>query len=963
MNKTFLQCVAQDLIEKYGNRLSRIAIVFPNKRAALFLNEELAKAAGKPLWSPAYITISDLFRRHSRLTVGDPIKLISDLYKCFSAITGSNEPIDRFYGWGQLLLADFDDIDKNMAEASRVFANLRDVHEYDDLSYLTEEQKALLKRFFHHFSEEQHSLLKEKFIRLWSNLYEVYRQFNDLIKSQGIAYEGALYREVVEDVGVKYNYDCYIFVGFNLLQKVEQTLFSKLKSDGKARFYWDFDKYYMPKEPSPVHEAGYYIGQYLKYFPNELNSHDDELYDNLSHPKEMTYISAPTENIQARYIADWLRENGRIEAGRKTAIVLCNEDLLPTVIHCLPPEATQVNITTGYPLSQSPVAALVSQLLVLRSYNKSNRRCRYRLSSISPLLRHPYARYISENSGRLLARLRSERRFFPQEKELTIDEGLTLLFHTESSDAPENLQTCRWLLTLIRRIAINLSAQRMEATDPLMQESLFRMYTLLNRLCALIEEEDLAVDSNTLERLIQQLVSSTSIPFHGEPAVGIQVMGMLETRNIDFDNILILSCNEGNMPKGLNDASFIPHAIRQAYGLTTTDHKGAIFSYYFHRLIQRAKHVTLVYNNATEEGKTGEMSRFMLQLLVESRQKIARQTLQAGRKPILSKPTPIEKEEDVMQRLTQRLDYISPTAINRYLRCPLQFYYNQVAGIKEPENMEEEEIDNRSFGNIFHRASELIYKEHVHRKTVTETDIDRLLKSPHLLAAIVKQAFDEELFNIKETNRQPMNYNGLQLINQKVIVHYLKQLLQIDRRLAPFTIQGLEKKVITSFTITTSQGTLNIKVGGMVDRLDRVSDNQGGVLLRVVDYKTGSGQQPRLSDVEEVFDTTKILTKHSDYYLQTLLYSLIVRTSKEYNPDDLPVSPALLFIQHSGADNYDPTLFFGKERIADVRDYAEEYETRFMQVLTEIYEPSIPFIPTDNPRICATCPYRQLCNI
>ena len=256
--KTFLEYVAEDMLAKHGTNLSKTAVVFPNKRASLFFNELLAKQAGKPIWSPAYITISELFRAHSTLQVGDQIKLICDLHKCFVQTTGIDETLDHFYGWGQLLLADFDDIDKNMADAEKVFANVRNIHEFDDVSYLTEEQKSIIRKFFSNFTDNHDTELKQRFLQLWSHFHDIYKRYNECLLQQGLAYEGALYRQVACDETTTFDYDQYIFVGFNLLQKVEQRLFQRLQQQGKARFYWDYDHYYMAEN-----EAGYYIRQYL----------------------------------------------------------------------------------------------------------------------------------------------------------------------------------------------------------------------------------------------------------------------------------------------------------------------------------------------------------------------------------------------------------------------------------------------------------------------------------------------------------------------------------------------------------------------------------------------------------------------------------------------------------------------------------------------------------------------------
>ena len=635
--KSFLEFVAEDIIRKYGTDLSRTAIVFPNKRASLFLNDALFRLVGKPLWSPAYITISDLFRRHSERRVADPIKLVCDLYRSYTEVTGFDETLDHFYGWGQLLIADFDDIDKNMAPAEKVFANLRDIHELDDTSYLTDEQKAIIRKFFSNFTDDHNSQLKERFLRLWSQLGQIYKAFNQRLAEQGLAYEGALYRQVVEDTAQTFEYDRYLFVGFNLLQVVEQRLFTRLKKEGKAFFYWDFDHYYLRSE------AGHFIAQYLGDFPNELPD-DDDIYRNFRRPKDIDFISAPTEDVQARYVSQWLTQKERIKAGRRTAIVLCNEGLLQTVVHCLPDEVKHVNITTGYPLQQSPFSSLVAHLFTLYQQGYDRQRQRFRRRYLDRFRRHPYARYIT-------------------------DEQLL------TCDIPDG-KVVSHIAAIIRHIARNAQADANQS--PLLGEALFRTYTLLNRLATLTANGDLTVDIVTIQRLTMQLIQQATIPFHGEPAVGLQVMGVLETRNLDFDHVLLLSCNEGNMPRGVTDSSFIPYSIRRAYGLTTADHKVAIYAYYFHRLLSRAHDVTVVSSSATSNGQTAEMSRFLLQLLVEdSHHTIARHTLQTNQCIQLQHPHPIDKTAAVIDTLRQRFSTstLSPTAINRYMRCPLQFYY------------------------------------------------------------------------------------------------------------------------------------------------------------------------------------------------------------------------------------------------------------------------------------------------
>ena len=874
--KSFLEHVAEDLLSRYGTNLSRVAVVFPNKRASLFLNEHLARLAGKPIWSPAYITISDLFRSHSSLQVADPILLVCELHQVFTACTGIDETLDHFYGWGQLLLSDFDDLDKNMAPADKVLANLRDIHELDDTSYLTPEQREMIKRFFSNFSDEHNTELKERFLRLWSHIGEIYHQFNAQLAEKQLAYEGALYRQVATDESLEFEYDTYVFIGFNLLQQVEQTLFRRLEQQGKAIFYQDTDE--VP-------------------------------------PQHINYISAPTENIQARYISEWLNAD-RIKDGRRTAIVLCNEGLLQTVIHCLPENVEKINITTGYPLSQTSIASLINTLINMQVHGYSLRKQKFTRRWVESIKRHPYASIMSQD--------------FADTRYTEIQP----LLH--------------WLISITQTIAVSKSPI---IDSPLDTESLFRMYTLLNRLSGLVDSGILMVDVITLQRLISQLITTTSIPFHGEPAEGIQVMGVLETRNLDFDHVLLLSCNEGNMPRGVNDTSFIPYALRKAYGLTTVDYKVAIYQHYFHRLLQRASDVTILYNNATSDGKTAEMSRFMLQLMVENKIPITFQTLKAGQMPQIHAPKTIEKTPEVIAQMQKRFSKeeggISPTAINNYLRCQLRFFYRYICGINEPDNTDEDMIDNRLFGNIFHKAAQLIY-ERFGKNTISSMMIDDLLKEEVSIERAVDEAIKQEFFKIDDPSRPLPPLDGLQLINREVIIKYIRQLLEVDRRHTPFRILGLEKWVDIQIG--------NLKVGGIIDRLDSIHNPKTGEdQIRVLDYKTGSRNIKPLPDIATIF-SPEAIKDHSDYFLQTFLYAHIVRTRTTNQ-----VAPCLLFIQHAGGQDYDPTLAIGKEPVTDIATYSGEFINMFQDLLAEMFNPQLSFTPTDDRRRCETCPFASLC--
>lgn len=827
--QTFLQLVAQDLYQKIGNDLSRVAIVFPNKRASLFFNEYLAMQSDRPIWSPAYVSISELFRQLSPWKSGDPIRLVCELYKVFREETRSEETLDDFYFWGELLISDFDDVDKNLVDADRLFSNLQDLKNImDDYDFLDSEQEEAIRQFFQNFSIERRTQLKEKFISLWDKLGDIYHHYRHNLAELGIAYEGMMYRYVMEELQPdKLKYEHYVFVGFNVLNKVETKFFERLREAGKALFYWDYDIFYtrLPHENTPpyTHEAGEFILRNLKIFPNEL---PEAVFDTLRKPKNVRFISAPTENAQARYLPEWIRSVTKRDLPetpvkeKENAVVLCNEALLLPVLHSIPSEVKNVNITMGFPLAQTPVYSFVSALIELQTTGYRRDTGRYQYEAVQSVLKHPYTRQLSTSAEGLEKQLTRDNRFFPLPSELKQDTFLEQIFTPKTGLSA----LCQYLTEMLREVAV-LYQQEQETDDifnQLYRESLFKSYTLINRLLNLIDNGELNIQIETLRRLLCRLLATSNIPFHGEPAIGMQVMGVLETRNLDFRNLIMLSLNEGQLPKAGGDSSFIPYNLRKAFGMTTIEHKNAVYAYYFYRLIQRAENVTLLYNTASEGLNRGEMSRFMLQFLVESPHTISREYLEAGQSPQSGREISVEKTPEIITRMYERYDVnrhprslFSPSALNTYLDCRLKFYYRYVAGLKAPDEVSAE-IDSALFGTIFHRAAELVYKDlTANGKEIRKDDLEQVLSNDIKLQNYVDTAFKEEFFHVALTEKP--EYNGTQLINAKVITSYLRQLLRNDLQYAPFFMEGMEKKVTEIIEIETPQGKLALNIGGTID--------------------------------------------------------------------------------------------------------------------------------------------------
>lgn len=952
--QTFLQLVAHDLYSKIGNDLSRTVLVFPNKRANLFFNEYLAGESDQPIWSPAAMSISDLFQKQSALKTGDPIRLVCELYKVFKEETQSQETLDDFYFWGELLISDFDDVDKNMVDADKLFSNLQDLKKLmDDYDFLDEEQEEAIQQFFQNFSIERRTELKEKFISLWDKLGSIYHRYQEKLTELGIAYEGMLYRNVIEQLDTdRLKYDKYIFVGFNVLNKVEHQFFKLLQDADKAMFYWDYDIFYTRQIKK--HEAGEFLNRNLKDFPNEL---PESYFNSFKTPKKIRYISASTENAQARFLPEWVRttfSNSECEE-KENAVVLCNEALLLPVLHSIPQEVKNVNITMGFPLAQTPVYSFINAAMELQTNGYRTDTGRFTYEAVSAILKHPYTQQLSEHADKLEGELTKTNRFYPLPSELKSDDFLANLFTPRSGI--KNL--CDYLIGLIKDISIlyRKEGEYNDIFNQLYRESLFQSHLKINRLYSLIESGELNVRTDTLKRLISKVLTASNIPFHGEPAIGMQVMGVLETRNLDFRNLMMLSLNEGQLPKSGGESSFIPYNLRKAFGMTTIEHKNAVYAYYFYRLIQRAENITLLYNTSSDGLNRGEESRFMLQLLVEGPHEITREYLEAGQSPQNNQEIQIEKTPEVLRRIYRAYDstnpksvILSPSALNAYLDCRLRFYYRYVAGLKTPDEVSAE-IDSALFGTIFHLSAQLAYTElTANGNMIQKEDLERLLRDEVKLQNYVDRAFKKELFKVAPEEKP--EYNGVQLINSKVIVSYLKQLLRNDLQYTPFEMIAMEEKVSEEITIRTGQGPFTLRLGGTIDRMDAKEGT-----LRIVDYKTG-GSPKTPANIEQLFTPSET---RPNYIFQTFLYAAIMSRKQS-----LMVAPALLYIHRAASESYSPVIEMGEPRkpkmpVNNFAFFEDEFRERLQALLEEIFDEKEAFTQTEDIKKCSYCDFKAIC--
>lgn len=960
----FLKSVSQDLLRRFGYNMSDVTVVFPGKRARLFMNQYLAQLSDRPVWAPQYKTIDELFCELSPYTKTDPIGAVCELYHIYSHLIPDAEPFDEFYSWGEILLSDFDDIDKHMAPAHHLFRNVHDLQAIHT-DYLTPRQEEALREFFKNFSLEQNSELKKRFLRLWDKMNELYDKLRTRLIQRGELYPGALYRDVAERIKQHRlttpisEGKTYAFVGFNILDETEQTLFQHYNHRHQALFYWDYDEVYIQDERW---EAGHFIVQNLKQFPNALPA---DHFDNLRHLKDITFVATSTQNAQSRYIPIWLQEH-LTSTENETAIVLADEHVLSNVLHSIPEDTPRfINVTMGFPLTDTPVYSFLNVLMALYIDGYDTSSHTYRYTFIERVRRHPYYKHI----------------------QLEGEDCLDILAPVYP-DCPQLLQ--RLTLAIQRISAYYASKKDRNIFDQLYTEALFQCHCITTRFATLVKTT-LRIQPPTLRRLLGQVLVSTSIPFHGEPIIGLQVMGLLETRNIDFRHLLILGVNEGTLPKKNDDNSLIPYMLRESFGLTTLQHRISVFAYYFYRLISHCEHVTLVFNESTSGTMEGEMSRFMRQLMAETDLPIRYVRLMPSNRPIPPLISDcVVKTPEMLNMLRERYlnnehHLLSPTAINTFTACPLKFYLRYVAGIRITNNIEEG-ITPALFGIIFHDAANLFYLHLQHQKTqhsseatITSQLLEEVLKNKELCVfpfvdvslmvnffspleehekeILFQELSQASLQHIREYAasyfKDPRHGNMLSGINHiiyGVLKQYITQLLQYDKTQTPFTIVALEKDYY--YQLPLPNGDV-VRTGGRIDRLERDAEGR----LIVVDYKTGGSPSP-VRDIDSIVQHSE---RASGYFLQTFLYSLAVQQQ-----EGGIVKPTLCYVNRSGRlSTFSRTMCLGTEKnnvpVEDITLYREEFVSKLTEVIQGIFDPQQSFSATEDQATCIYCDFKQMC--
>ncbi len=932
MAKEFLRSVAETLFSAAGNRLKDYCIVFPNRRSALFFRKYLGETVNMPLFSPRLTTVNDLFASMSGLKVADRITLLARLYGVFtSCVAGFDEPFDDFIYRGEVLLGDFDDIDKYLVDAQALYGNISDLKEIESrYDYMTENQKKAIASFWGTVNDYRDNRNEAAFLKMWNSLYPVYDAFRKTLKDQGIAYEGMIYRDVIDRIDAGDNmvmsvlerYESIVFVGLNAPNSCERKLFDILKKSGKGNFYWDF---YSDALRDPDNKSSLFMRDNIRRYPSFPPLPADT--DPGSCRPEVEVVAVPSAVGQVKYVHSLLKELSASGADMfRTAILLPDENLLVPMLNSIPEAIDTVNVTMGYPLVSSEVYSFVILLANLqeRMTVRPEDGPLFHYRDVLGILEHSFfKRALPEWSERIRSLIFTENRIYIPAAELAEYSMSAAVFEpvlTEAGDTPR-------LLTAYMKRALEAVSLHVGSIDKEFLLGCYRSFNLLDRI-------GLKIRKDTYFRLLGRVISAVSVPFAGEPLAGLQIMGPLEIRALDFDNLIILSVNEGTFPTGTTAASMIPYNLRKGFGLPTYEFQDSVSAYHFYRSICRAGKVWLLYDSRSGGLMSGEESRYIKQLEYIYRYDIVRRNISFSLSPVQNTTDENElymTDEEASALLSMKF---SPSSISTYLRCSRQFYYRFVRMLKEPDTVSDE-VDASAFGQIYHYVMQHIYRKGEKYGHAAMEELIAKAKTSGFLSEMIKAGFEETL-KIKRIS-------GKNRIAEEMVSRLVLQTLERDAAIpGGFEMISTEESKKDYF-ITGSGRRVLLK--GIVDRFDKLDGN----VYRIVDYKTGS-KHFEMRTVSELFDRDRF--EAGSHIFQLYFYLLLLEMAgKIKDPHGL-----LLEIY------YTSELFSGGKNaiLSDRNDY-DEFRKCLSGLLDEILDPEIPFGKTEDSRNCDYCPFLSVC--
>lgn len=957
----FLHNVAQAYYKAFGQNISRYTFVFPNRRAGIFFQHYLSLIAGKPIFSPEILTVSDLFENLSLYKKADRIQMLFLLYDIYKEISGSSETFDEFLYWGEMLLNDFDDVDKYLVDAKQLFRNIQDLKEIDaGFDFLSESQIEAIRRFWSNFLPVGENNKKKDFLEMWEVLFQLYTQLRKQLQDKGLAYEGSIFRDVIERVSKDIDYELpfekIIFIGLNGHSKSEESLLRYLHKRGIADFYWDYSS---PLVRDPQNKASFFMDKNKMLFPSQLALQAEELSMEL--PK-IEAIGIPSAIGQAKYvhtIIESLLAEKQItpDKAMSTALVLPDENLLLPTLYSIPEDIDKINITMGYNLNNSSISGLMEHIFELqRSIRKSDNYFGFYYKPVLAILNHRYITNIAYNEAKQLRQdILQYNKVIVSANDLQAHPLLCLIFKslTNWSEIPD------YLREILATLKMTLSVKEKEDRDnedinarsiDIEGEFIVEYYKTVNKMDEALKSVSPEMSVETYFKLLKKLIAGISVPFTGEPLSGLQIMGVLETRALDFDNLIILSMNEGIFPLKKAASSFIPYNLRRGFDLPTYEHQDSIFAYHFYRMINRAKHIYLLHDTRTEGLQTGEVSRYFSQLKhlyansFNIQEKLTTYKVSASKSVDISvRKTPqiLEKMNVFLQGGDKRL---SASAINTYLNCPLQFYFSVVENMAEEDEIAET-VEASMFGTIFHSIMEWLY-EPFKGKMITADLLHKLKADDKLLTENIERSFAENYFQSEKIRR----LTGQNYLTGEVLRKYIKQVLATDAKLTPFIYLDSEERVKVDYPLPSGK-TVSLK--GIIDRVDEVKGH-----TRIIDYKTGKGVL-RYKDMKDLFD--KEMKDRPKAVMQVFMYSHLYLLE---HPDTI-LEPGIYYLRNLFDTKFEPGVINKSGRkeaaIKDFSEYRAEFKENFDSCLEEIFDPSAPFSQTPTGEACKWCIFTNIC--
>jgi len=916
MDKGFLPRLARHFYGEYGNSLHKVAFVFPNRRAGLFFKKYLREEMTENLWAPPVFAFSDFVSSLSELRCAEPLELVFELYQVYSSkVNHFRRDFEDFYPWGKMILADFDEIDEFLIDSGELFRHLK---EYGEIEKLDLKGK---------------SDIYKRYVGFWGDLEILYREFKRDLKAKNKAYQGLIYREVAEHFPVKGKkaWEKVVFCCLNALTRAEEKIIMVLKERGQAELFWDMDRYFVNDKNQ---EAGFFFRKNQESGLVDENVH--WLEDSLLESKNIHVHSVPTKVSQAKVLGVLLQE--AIDNGvnpEDVVVVLPDESLLFPVLNSLPPPVEKVNVTMGYPLRQTPVFSLFNSLVLLQKNMKDGA---FYYKDITNVLNHPYIRPLFANRiAKYLRQLKEKNQLYSDDYP-SIAPEIDGLFQTYQ----DPLQLIREFLQFLELLRDHYTREG----RPLLyldMEYVFHFYRHLSQLADIFKKFDFNLTIPAFWKLFSDIIANTRLSFTGEPLEGLQMMGMLETQALSFKHIYILSLNEGILPVGKRVQSFIPNDIREPVGLSTHKEQDAIVAYHFYRLLKQGEEVHLIYTENTGEGiAKGEKSRFIDQILIELSKKSS--GINITEKIYDFSFTVREQESFEIPKRDTHLDQLkkrsfSASSLWTFMTCPVKFYFSYVLNLQEDDEIYESP-DSRMIGNIVHKVLERMYRPFVNKDVTSEALRNLLSKMNQVIADVFT-----EVTGITELD------TGRNRIIAEILKAMLKNFLKGELSNPAFTLVAVEKVLQEiPFSVNLRGNTLTVHLKGFIDRVDRVEEG-----YRIIDYKTGNIKSLKLKNLEDF--TEESMVKAKELFQLMFYHYLIGREGNYTGPFRLGIYPLKDFaspisLRYVSVD---------KEEIISTEMVAG-YERTLGEIFQKIFDPNIPFFPTEDEDVCRYCSFGIICH-